>query len=122
TCRGWWPRPARPDVPAPGDAVLERMVGFGRILRDAGLEVGPGRLQDALRGLDVVDLTRRDDVYHALRCTLVARRDDLDAFDAVFAAYWGADARTPTPQIGLEVPRFEPDSAPAPSVAESDGG
>ena len=99
-------------MPAPGDAVLERMVGFGRVLRDAGLEVGPGRLQDALRGLDVVDLTRRDDVYHALR----ERRF------AVFAAYWGADARTPTPQIGLEVPRFEPDSAPAPSVAESEGG
>ena len=26
-------------MPAPGDAVLERMVGFGRVLRDAGLEV-----------------------------------------------------------------------------------
>ena len=59
-------------MPAPGDAVLERMVGFGRVLRGAGLEVGPGRLQDALRGLDVVGLTRRDDVFHALRCTLVA--------------------------------------------------
>ncbi|HKV68472.1 MAG TPA: hypothetical protein VJN72_10315, partial [Gaiellales bacterium] len=77
-------------MPAPGDAVLERMVGFGRVLRTAGLEIGPGRLQDALRGLDVVGLTRRDDVYHALRCTLVARRDDLDVFDAAFAAYWEA--------------------------------
>jgi len=109
-------------VPAPGDAVLERMVGFGRVLRGAGLEVGPGRLQDALRGLDVVGLTRRDDVYHALRCTLVARRDDLDVFDAAFAAYWEAAARTPTPEIGLEVPRFEPDQAPAPSPMEGEGG
>jgi hypothetical protein len=109
-------------VPAPGDAVLERMVGFGRVLRDAGLEVGPGRLQDALRGLDVVGLTRRDDVYHALRCTLVARRDDIDVFDAVFTAYWEGAARTPTPEIGLEVPRFDPDSAPAPSPAEGRGG
>ena len=109
-------------MPAPGDAVLERMVGFGRVLRGAGLEVGPGRLQDALRGLDVVGLTRRDDVYHALRCTLVARRDDLDVFDAAFAAYWEAAARTPTPEIGLEVPRFEPDQAPAPSPMEGEGG
>ena len=109
-------------MPAPGDAVLERMVGFGRVLRGAGLEVGPGRLQDALRGLDVVGLTRRDDVYHALRCTLVARRDDLDVFDAAFAAYWEAAAQTPAPEIGLEVPRFEPDQAPAPSPTEGEGG
>jgi uncharacterized protein len=109
-------------VPAPGDAVLERMVGFGRVLRGAGLEVGPGRLQDALRGLDVVGLTRRDDVFHALRCTLVARKDDLDVFDAAFAAYWEAAAQTPTPEIGLEVPRFEPDQAPAPSPMEGEGG
>ena len=75
-------------MPAPGDVVLERMVGFGRVLRSAGLEVGPGRLQDALRGLDVVGLTRRDDVYHTLRATLVARREEMDAFDAAFVAYW----------------------------------
>ena len=73
---------------APGDVVLERMVGFGRVLRSAGLEVGPGRLQDALRGLEVVGLARRDDVYHTLRATLVARREEMDAFDAAFAAYW----------------------------------
>jgi uncharacterized protein len=109
-------------VPAPGDAVLERMVGFGRVLRQAGLEVGPGRLQDALRGLDVVGVTHRDDVYHALRCTLVARRDDIDAFDAAFAAYWEGAGRTQTPEIGLEVPRFEPDSVPAPGAAQGEGG
>ncbi len=34
-----------------GDAVARKLVTFGRILREAGLEVGPGRLQDALRGL-----------------------------------------------------------------------
>ena len=31
-----------------GDAVARKLVTFGRILREAGLEVGPGRLQDAL--------------------------------------------------------------------------
>ena len=81
-------------MPAPGDVVLERMVGFGRVLRSAGMEVGPGRLQDALRGLDVVGLARRDDVYHTLRATLVARREEMDAFDAAFAAYWERAPRT----------------------------
>jgi uncharacterized protein len=107
---------------APGDAVVARMVGFGRVLRDAGLEVGPGRIQDAMRGLEVVGLLRRDDVYHALRCTLVARREELDAFDAAFAAFWERGASTPAPELGLEVPRIEPPAAPPATDREDDGG
>ena len=50
-----------------GDAFVRKLVTFGRILREAGLEVGPGRMQDALLGLAAVDLSNRDDVYWALR-------------------------------------------------------
>jgi uncharacterized protein len=109
-------------VPAPGDVVLERMVGFGRVLRAAGLEVGPGRLQDALRGLDVVGLARRDDVYHTLRATLVARREEMDAFDAAFAAYWEEAPGMPQPDVGIEVPRLEPNAPPPVPAHEPDGG
>jgi uncharacterized protein len=109
-------------VPAPGDVVVERMVGFGRVLRSVGMEVGPGRLQDALRGLDVVGLTRRDDVYHTLRATLVARREEIDAFDAAFAAYWEEAPGLRQPDAGIEVPRLEP-TTPSPVPAhEADGG
>jgi uncharacterized protein with von Willebrand factor type A (vWA) domain len=74
--------------PGPGDAVARKLVTFGRILREAGLEVGPGRLQDALTGLDLVDLADRDQVYHALQCTLVSRHEHLPIFDAAFRAFW----------------------------------
>ena len=63
------------------DAVTRHVVTFGRVLREAGLEVGPGRLVDALTGLDLVDLSRRDDVYWTLRSTFVTRRDEIDVFD-----------------------------------------
>ena len=59
------------------EALTRHLVTFGRVLREAGLEVGPGRMEDALRGLDRVDITRQDDVYWTLRTTLVARREDL---------------------------------------------
>ena len=72
----------------PGDAVTRKLVTFGRILREAGLEVGPGRVQDAMRSLAAVDLADREQVYHALRCTLVSRHDHLDVFDAAFRAFW----------------------------------
>src|SRR4051794_2481118 len=100
-----------------GDAVARKLVTFGRILREAGVEVGPGRLQDALRGLDAVELTSRDEVYHALRCTLVSRHDDIEPFDAAFAAFW---ERAPMPQlggrppdVGLEAPVAPPPIVPA---------
>ena len=32
-----------------GDAIVSHVVTFGRVLREAGLEVGPGRVADALR-------------------------------------------------------------------------
>ena len=58
------------------------------MLREAGLEVGPGRIADALTGLDRVGLEGRDDVYWTLRTTLVSRHDDLDAFDRAFNAWF----------------------------------
>ena len=70
------------------DALVRHLVVFGRVLREAGLEVGPGRVADALRGLDAVDLTRRDDVYWTLRQTLVSRAEDLDAFDRAWDAWF----------------------------------
>jgi uncharacterized protein with von Willebrand factor type A (vWA) domain len=63
-------------------------VTFGRVLREAGLEVGPGRLADAMTGLDQVDITRQSDVYWTLRQTLVSREDDLEAFDKAFRAWF----------------------------------
>jgi uncharacterized protein with von Willebrand factor type A (vWA) domain len=64
------------------------VVTFGRVLREAGLEIGPGRIADALRGLDAVDLSRQEDVYWALRVTLVTRREELDPFDRAFNAWF----------------------------------
>ena len=70
------------------EALTRHLVTFGRVLREAGLEVGPGRMADALRGLDRVDITRQDDVYWTLRTTLVARREDLEPFDRAFDAWF----------------------------------
>jgi uncharacterized protein with von Willebrand factor type A (vWA) domain len=70
------------------DAVVSHIVTFGRVLREAGLEVGPGRVTDAVKGLDAVELARQDDVYWTLRQTLVSRREDIEAFDRAFDAWF----------------------------------
>ena len=73
---------------AAGDAIVGHVVTFGRVLHEAGLEIGPGRVADALRALDAVDLARQEDVYFSLRQTLVSRHDELDLFDRAFSAWF----------------------------------
>jgi uncharacterized protein with von Willebrand factor type A (vWA) domain len=70
------------------EALTRHIVTFGRVLREAGMEVGPGRVTDALRGLDHLDITSQEDVYWTLRTTFVARREDLATFDRAFDAWF----------------------------------
>jgi uncharacterized protein len=70
------------------------VVTFGRILREAGLEVGPARIADALAGLEQVGIGSEDDVYWTLRTTLVSRPEDIESFDRAFAAWF---LRAPSP-------------------------
>jgi uncharacterized protein len=82
-------------------AVVSHVVTFGRVLRQAGLEVGPGRIADGLSGLDQVDLARRDDVYWTLRANFVTRRDEIEIFDRAFNAWF---LRAPLGPIELAPP------------------
>jgi uncharacterized protein len=77
-----------PTESASDDALVRHVVTFGRVLREAGLEVGPARISDALVGLDRVELGQRDDVYWTLRTTLVSRAEDIESFDRAFAAWF----------------------------------
>ena len=71
-----------------GTAIVRHVVTFGRVLREVGIEVGPGRVADAMNGLGAVDLTRQEDVYFTLRQTLVSRHDELELFDRAFVAWF----------------------------------
>ena len=73
---------------APGDALLARLLGFGRTLRSIGLDVHTGRMLDVVDALTHVDLARRDDVFHVCRALLVHRHEDLEPFDRAFDAFW----------------------------------
>ena len=74
------------DVPT--DALLGNVVAFGRALRGEGLAAGPSRVRTAAEALSAVDLTVRDEVYWALRASLVSRHEEIAAFDEVFATFW----------------------------------
>jgi uncharacterized protein with von Willebrand factor type A (vWA) domain len=75
------------------------------VLREGGLEVGPRRIADALRGLDHVDLSSRDDVYWTLRSNFVTRFDEIDVFDRAFEAWF---LRAPLEPFELPSPPQKP--------------
>ena len=71
----------------------ERVTRFGRLLRAAGLKLGPGQILDGLEALAAVDVTVRKDFYWALHCTWVSRGVDRDVFREAFRLFWRAPDR-----------------------------
>ena len=80
---------------APGDALLARLLGFGRTLRRLGLDVHTGRMLDVVEALACVDISRRDDVFHVCRSLLVHRHEDLEPYDRAFESFWASAADAP---------------------------
>ena len=73
-----------------GDGRLVRnLMHFGRVLRAAGLPVGPGRILEAIRAVRAVGIGDREDFYWALHAVLVNRRDQRELFDQAFHVFWG---------------------------------
>ncbi|TFV91794.1 VWA domain-containing protein [Blastococcus sp. CT_GayMR20] len=71
--------------------VVDTVLGFARTLRHAGVGASPDRVEAmmaALGSLDVLDPTA---VYWAGRLTLCSGPDDLDRYDAAFAAYFAGE-------------------------------
>ncbi|MDE2861104.1 MAG: VWA domain-containing protein [Chloroflexota bacterium] len=72
----------------PAGHILHNLLLFGHLLRRLGLNVHEGRMVDAVRVLEDIGMTRRVDVWSALRTVLVHRREDLPLFDEAFEVFW----------------------------------
>ena len=81
-----------PDHPAPDlptDGKLARNIThFARALRRAGLPVGPGRVIDAVRAVQVAGFTEKQDFYWTLQACFCSRPDHARVFAQVFRLYW----------------------------------
>jgi uncharacterized protein with von Willebrand factor type A (vWA) domain len=98
---------------------------FGQMLRGAGLPLTVSEVMDAVRSLEVIDLLDRSEVYLALRATLVARHEEIPAFDRCFDAFWKFHAEEGQGLEGLlsasqaPKPEEEPEAGPAESGGKS---
>jgi uncharacterized protein with von Willebrand factor type A (vWA) domain len=71
-----------------GGTLADNVMRFGRLLRAAGLPIGPDRILDALCAARIAGVERRDDFYWALAAVLISRRDQLELYDQAFRIFW----------------------------------
>jgi uncharacterized protein with von Willebrand factor type A (vWA) domain len=105
---------------------LERLVGFGRALRAAGLPVGTGRIESFCRAAALVEAA---DLYWAGRATLVAGPDGIELYDRVFRASFEDQPVPPQPRarnvavpnagLGAELATGSDAETPAPALAST---
>ena len=88
---------------------LERLVGFGRLLRTQGLPVGTGRILSFCRAVAILDPVTTENLYWAARSTLISSRQHVDVFERCFALYLGP---SPDDEVGAN-PAADASEAPA---------
>lgn len=104
----------------------ENILHFARVLRRAGLPVGPGQTLDAIAAVKAAGIGSREDFYWVLHAIFVNRRDQREIFDQAFHVFW-RNPKLLNRIMGLLLPRFkqEPsaeDEELAPRVADAMAG
>lgn len=95
-----------------GGKIAANIMHFGRVLRAAGLPVGPAKVLDAFRAVEAVGLGNRQDFYWTLHAVFVNRRDQREIFDQAFHIFW-RNPRLLERMTALVLPSFvDPTSAP----------
>ena len=68
--------------------LAENVMHFARVLRAAGLPIGPDRVLDAVRALEVAGVERREDFYWTLASVFLGRREQFEIYDQAFHIFW----------------------------------
>ena len=68
--------------------IAENILNFSRILRSAGLSVGPPEVLDAIRSLSLVGFSEREDLYWLLFSNFVKKSEQRKIFDQAFHIFW----------------------------------
>jgi uncharacterized protein with von Willebrand factor type A (vWA) domain len=68
--------------------LLPRLAAFARLLHDAGLDAGPGRLATATCALGEIPLRDQLAFRDSLRACFVSRKEELPLFEAAFDIFW----------------------------------
>ncbi len=103
--------------------IAENITHFGRVLRRAGVPVGPRQVLDAIEAVQVAGVRSESDLYWALHTTLIRTQDMREIFNQAFHVFW-RDPRMLERMMAmmlpeLTLPREDPDEKTSRRLAEA---
>ncbi len=94
------------DVTSEHGHLLANIMHFARVLRAAGLPIGPGRVLDAVNAVRAVGVADRNDFYWTLHAVFVNRSPHRELFDQAFHVFW-RNPRLLERMMSMVLPAFE---------------
>jgi uncharacterized protein with von Willebrand factor type A (vWA) domain len=101
--------------------LAENVMHFARLLRAAGLRIGPDRVLDSVRALEIAGAEqvplRREDWYWTMSAVLLSRQEQRPIFDQAFNIFW-RDPKLAERMMQLLLPQAQ-GRAPKPEAQQS---
>jgi uncharacterized protein with von Willebrand factor type A (vWA) domain len=72
----------------PKGRLAENVLYFVRVLRAAGLPVGPAKVIDAIAAVEAVGVANKTDFREALATVLISRHEQMPLFEQAFDLFW----------------------------------
>ena len=72
----------------PRGFLAENVLHFVRVLRAAGMPVGPAKVIDAIAAIEAVGVANKTDFREALAAVLVSRHEQIALFEQAFDVFW----------------------------------
>ena len=86
--------------------LLANIMHFARVLRAAGIPLGPGTVIDGVNAVCAVGVGDRDDFYWALHAVFVNRARHRELFDQAFHVFW-RNPRLLERMMSMVLPSFD---------------
>jgi uncharacterized protein len=77
---------------------------FARLLRAAGLRVGPDRVVDCVKALEIAGAQHREDWYWTMSAVLLSKQEHRPIFDQAFQVFW-RDPKLTEKMMALLLPK-----------------
>jgi uncharacterized protein len=97
--------------------LAENVMHFARLLRAAGLRIGPDRVIDCVNALQIAGANNREDWYWTMSAVLLSRQEQRPIFDQAFRIFW-RDPKLAEKMMQLMLPQAH-GRAPKPEQQQS---
>ena len=76
------------DLSGSNGRLAENVMHFARLLRAAGLRIGPDRVIDCVKALELADCAGREDWYWTMSAVLLSKEEQRPIYDQAFRIFW----------------------------------